>query len=139
MRPNAVEITSTKDMTFIEKKKENGYDYYCEDVFGKVEIDSPEKLKGEMLDEIVSVLLKVKSPAKEVTGQYQIESGLLKYKLTKAPAWSEDEEKEPCENTLTSRKEAGKEFIRIKNYADAIISWFQRFAEAFREAWKKTT
>ena len=124
-------------MIFLEKViSENEYEYTCEDVFGKVWMESNVKLDGDTLDGVISILLKGKKSG-TVEGTIKHTKGTLKYIFKPFPIWSDDEE-EICEDTHISTKKPAREYIRIKLLKIPILSWLLRFAEAFREALKKT-
>jgi hypothetical protein len=48
-------------MVFAEQKKENGFIYKVEDVFGEIEIVSPLQLSGIQLDRIVLAIMRAKA------------------------------------------------------------------------------
>ena len=125
-------------MLFQERKKEKGYTYDVEDVFGKIHIASDEKLDGDTLDGIVSVLMRQNVRAETVKGTVKLKKGEIKYKFIKAPMWSEDDEKESCKNTHTSTQEPVIAFSLIRRLPKKIINWLRRFAVAFREAWSRS-
>ena len=124
-------------MIFQERKKEKGYNYICQDVFGEVEIDSPEKLESDTLDAMISLLLKNKATSKTVTGEVKSEKGIVEYKFVKADMWSDDDEKNICENTHASTRKPAREYTAIGLSIKRAMSWLQRFVGAFREAWKR--
>lgn len=127
-------------MIFQERTTKTGYTYDVEDVFGTIHIESTSKLDGDTLDDMVVVLLKQNLPAQTVTGEVKHKHGTVTYTYVKRPQWEEDEEekKKPCENTPTSTKQPERESIlTCLSKAPALI-WFRRFAEAFREAWRKS-
>jgi len=124
-------------MIFQEKKTEKGYNYICQDVFGEVEIDSPEKLDGDTLDGMIRVLLKNKATSKTITGEVKTEKGIVEYKFVKTDIWSDDDEKDICENTPTLIKKQEKESTQTSRLLIRIWNWLPRFVGAFREAWKK--
>lgn len=124
-------------MVFLEKKKENGFGYRVEDVFGVIEIHSVNRLNNELLDDIVMVLLNGKANAKEIKGEVKTEKGLISYKFIKTQVWSDDDEKEQCENTPTSTKKPAKEYIVANLLKIRTINWLWKFAGAFKEALKK--
>jgi hypothetical protein len=126
-------------MVFQEIKKEIGYLYKVEDVFGTIEIESDLKLDGSTLDDIVVLLIGKNLKAQVITGEVKHSAGVVKYKFEKAPVWSDDDEKkETCTNILTSTKKQESVYIPIRSYLSAVLSWLQRFMGAFREAWKKS-
>jgi hypothetical protein len=125
-------------MLFLEKKiKENEYEYTCEDVFGKVVMESDVKLDGNILDGVISILLRGKK-AETVKGSIKHQKGTLKYIFNPFPTWSDEDEEEICEDTHISTKKPAREYIRIKLLKIPILSWSLRFAEAFKEALRKT-
>ncbi len=129
---------NTTKMIFQEKKIENGYIYEVEDVFGNISIESDTKIKGDILDDMVVLLLKKNLSAEIINGEIKHKDGVVKYTFKRAPIWSEDEEeKNQCENSPTSIKKQEKEFIQTIKSKILIWSWFKKFAVAFREAWKK--
>lgn len=124
-------------MIFQERKKEAGYTYDVEDVFGTIHIESTTKLDGDTLDEMVMVLLKQNLPAQTVTGEVKHKSGTVAYTYVKRPLWEDDDEQKPCESTPTSTKKPESVSIRTRLLRIPALSWCARFAEAFREAWRK--
>lgn len=125
-------------MIFQERKKEAGYTYDVEDVFGTIHIESTTKLDGDTLDEMVMVLLKQNLPAQTVTGEVKHKSGTVAYTYVKRPLWEEDEEeKKPCENIPTSTKKQESASTATPHFTVPIWSWCKRFVVAFREAWRK--
>ena len=122
-------------MIFKEIKTEQGYTYDTEDIFGTVHIESVEKLNGELLDDMVLLLLKQNISAETVTGEVKYEKGIVKYTFKKTPTWSEDEE---CEDIPTSTKKQAEGFTQILYCPIKIYSWLKKFVEVFREVWRKT-
>lgn len=135
-------------MRYLEHKTDEGYRYENEDVFGKITIESTEKLDGLILDNMVGLILRENTGAKLIEGTVKHSKGIVKYTFEKIPAWEDDDEEkpkeedkqkeEPCENLPTSTKEPEKEYTQTKSSPIRILSWCRRFAEAFREAWKKS-
>lgn len=128
-------------MIFQEKKTDDGYAYRCEEVFGIVELKTESKLDGDILDRLVSFLLKQNLTAKETWGDITTELGEVSYRFVKADLWSDDDE--PCENISTSTNGQENESPRPYPWSfpkkiESIWKWCKRFAEAFREAWKST-
>lgn len=123
-------------MIFQEKKTKTGYEYKCEEIFGVVDMKSDIKLTGDMLDGVISILLKGKK-AETVTGDIKHNKGVLSYIFKPTPTWSDDDE-ETCENTHTSTKKPVREFIRARLLKIPILSWLLRFVEALKEALKNT-
>ncbi len=126
-------------MVFQEKKIQSGYSYFIEDVFGEVLIKSPEKLTGELLDSIISLLLKQNSTAQKISGEVKLDNGLVSYEFNKAPMWKlgDDEDEDICKDTLTSTKKPENVFIQTKNSLIKTLFWPKRFAVAFLEAYRK--
>lgn len=122
-------------MVFQEKKTEQGYEYTVEDVFGKIEIASSQQLTGEILDDMVVLLLRKNLNAEVVTGEVKHKGGVVTYKFHRASTWSEDDE-EPCENTPTSTEKQESGSTATNRWRVPILSWCRRFAVAFREAWR---
>jgi len=127
-------------MIFQERKQPNSdeYTYDVEDVFGTVHIESSVKLTGDILDGIVMVLLKQNISAEEIRGEVKHDKGVVQYVFKKRPMWEdEDEAKQPCNDTPTSTQKPESASTRTRLLRIPILSWCARFAEAFREAWKK--
>jgi hypothetical protein len=122
-------------MIFQEKKNKNGYTYKVEDVFGTIMIDSSVKLEPGILDDLVVLLLKTNMSAKIITGEVKHKTGVVQYRFERAPLW--DNNDEPCENTPISTPEPASAFTPTHRLRLPILSWCRRFAEAFREAWRK--
>lgn len=122
-------------MLFIEKKNESGFTYDVEDIFGTINIESEDKLTPELLDDMVVLLLRQNSNAGEIKGEVKTETGIVKYLFKKRPLW--DDKEETCENTPTSTPKPESASTRTRLLRFPILSWCARFAEAFREAWKK--
>lgn len=86
-------------MTFLEKKREGGFVYEVEDVFGKITIDSPiklakveikdgvERVNGDILDGLVLHILK----ENKVEG---LINKVIKYIYEPAKPWDKDSEVE---------------------------------------------
>ena len=127
-------------MIFQEKKTETGYNYKVEDVFGTVVIDSEAKMTGELLDDVVLLLLKQNIRAETIDGEVKHEDGIIKYNFTKAPMWSEDDEEDICKtkDTYTSTKKQESVYVRILKPMTQTLDWLRRFVVAFQEAYKKT-
>lgn len=129
-------------MIFQEKKVEEGFEYKVEDVFGVIELKSPEKLEGETLDSIVVILLKGPN-AGRVEGEVATPFGPLSYVFTRAPQWEDDDELEqpnetpPCEDTPTSTPEAGSESTATSPETSRTSNWLRRFVEALLAEWRK--
>jgi hypothetical protein len=123
-------------MIFQEKKTTEGYVYNVEDIFGTVSIDSDVKLDGDTLDGIVMVLLRQNISAEEILGEVKHNGGVVRYRFKKRPLW---EDEKICKNTPTSTsKQESVPIHTHRSILGRIIRLVQRFAEAFREAWKKT-
>jgi len=73
-------------MRFYEKKLKTRYKYFAEDVFGKLEITSKEKLNGKSLDDVLSAILKVSSGGGKII-KGDIKDTEITYKLTKINQW----------------------------------------------------
>lgn len=125
-------------MLFQERKTNTGYEYKVEDVFGSITIESEQKMSGDLLDEIVVILLRKNISAQTVTGEFKLTRGKVNYTFVKAPMWEEDEEvKTPCEDTPTSTKETVSLFTRMSRSLTLTLAWCRQFVVAFQEAWKK--
>lgn len=129
-------------MIFQESKKESGWYYKVDEIFGTLEIDSPTQLGVNILDGMVSLLLRENLSAETITGEVKHENGIVKYTFNRAPIW-DDDEKTPCENIPTSTREQASESIPLSPWnflkkKEIIFNWCKRFAEAFLEAWRKT-
>lgn len=77
-------------MTFTERKIENGFEYFVEDLFGEMTFTSKEKLSPATLDSCVLQLLKT-----------EIDKGIIKdeknnndisFYYNKMPKWLDDNE-----------------------------------------------
>lgn len=81
-------------MIFIESKNEGGFTYTVKDIFGKVEIYSPERLEKEKLDEVfVAIFNKGKSGKGEVKGTN------ITYNFLKKSQWVKTKEKPSKKST----------------------------------------
>lgn len=126
-------------MLFQERKTSLGFEYKVEDVFGSITIDSEQKMSGDLLDEIVVILLRKNISAQTVTGEFKLTRGKVNYTFVKRPMWEEDEEiKQPCEDTPTSTKETASLFIRMRRLLTLTLAWCRQFVVAFQEAYKNT-
>lgn len=126
-------------MQFLERKNEAGYNYQVEDVFGKIEIDSPRQLDKGELDDLVVLLLRNKAQAETVSGEVKVKDGVVTYTFKRAPVWQEaDEKEEVCESTPTSTKKLESGSTLTIRLTIPGLNWLRRFVAAFREAWKKT-
>lgn len=131
-------------MVFTEQKKENKYHYECEDVFGKLEIDSDKQLSATILDELVVFFLRQSTNAQIIKGATEHENARIEYVFTKTPDWSDDDDEDeeaPCENTPTSTNEQANEsqaqcLSPFSKKIGRIWSWSQKYVEALREAWR---
>ena len=121
-------------MIFQERTIHNGYSYDVEDIFGTLHIESSVKLTGEILDDMVVLLLRRNISAETVTGEIKHQGGTVTYIFKRAPAWEDDK---PCDDTHTSTKQPERESIRTRLLRVPGLIWCRKFAEAFREAWKK--
>lgn len=126
-------------MIFKEIKKEKGYTYELEEVFGSINIDTPEKLNADLLDDLVMLLLKQNLNAKEVSGTVETEKGEVSYKFIKAQQWGQTNK---CENTHTKIKRPESTYTQtclstLRQKLRNATNWLRRFAGVFREAWKK--
>jgi hypothetical protein len=72
-------------MRFYEKKTKKGFNYQCEDVFGKIEMDSPDKLDSEQLDSLFMAIFEHESRKKTVEGK--VKDTEITYKYTKKNQW----------------------------------------------------
>jgi hypothetical protein len=128
-------------MLFAEKKITDGFNYWTEDVFGEVTIDSNLKLDAKMLDRITLLILKQEPGAETVNGEVRHDKGVVSYTLKRAPQWADldDEElgEEICKNTPTSILERAKGIIVNALLMIPGFSWCKRFVEAFLEAWRR--
>jgi len=132
-------------MIFKEKKTQEGYQYQCEDVFGHVELVSSTRLDGDMLDSVVSLLLKQNLSAEKIEGEVKHDKGFVKYVLTPENTWKESEEHDDDESwndtpTSTKQPESASTARGISLIANALRGawrWSRKFVEAFREAWRK--
>lgn len=123
-------------MKFLERKKEKGFTYDVEDVFGTVHIESTEKLNGDTLDNIVMALMRQNIRAETVTGEVENGDAIIKYTFKKASIWSDDDEEEICKDTHTSTQEPEREYIPMFSFVKRISNWLRRFVAAFREAYR---
>jgi hypothetical protein len=127
-------------MIFQEKKENEKYEYYCRDLFGEVTIVSETKLDGKLLDWIIGVLLAKGLSASEITGEVKHKDGVVSYVLKPESQWQEDTPEDTDESwnatpTWIRKREKGSR-ARSRSRV-GIFAWLLRFAEAFREAWKK--
>jgi len=123
-------------MIFIETKKEQGFTYKLEDIFGTLVVESAVKLEAGVLDEMVVLLLRSNVQAGELRGEVEYKGQKVKYQFKKAENWTDDEE-ESCENISTSTSKQESESTRTSIWPIHTWSWCKRFVGAFREAWKK--
>ena len=134
-------------MLFTEKRAKENWEYWTEDVFGTVTINSTTKLDAKMLDRITLLILKQEPGAETVNGEVRHDTGVVSYTLKRRPRWEdlEDEElsEEICKNTPTSTSETEEEYTARKGLPtwiyvpDHILSWCKRFVGAFLEAWRR--
>ena len=127
-------------MLFQERKTNTGYEYKVEDVFGSITIESEQKMSGDLLDEVVVILLRKNIAAQTVTGEVSLMRGKVNYTFVKAPMWEDDEEDKepPCENIPTSTNEPASLFIQMRRLLTLTLASCRQFVAAFREAWKKS-
>lgn len=110
-------------MIFQEKKTDTGYNYRVEDIFGEIMIDAPSQLKGEILDEVVVLLLRGQQTAQTITGKVAVPDGTLTYTFVKRPLWEDDEPEVP-ESPIPAPR-------------PPIWGRIKRATMAAREAWRK--
>jgi hypothetical protein len=129
-------------MIFQERKKGTGFEYKVEDLFGTIAIESPNKLNGQLLDEIVVILLRTTSTG-NASGVVKVtENETIKYEFVRASQWDdgEDDDTEICLNlhTSTVKRVTGAAVIALLfSKIKKIGNWFKRFVVAFQEAWRK--
>ena len=71
-------------MIFKERKISTGYEYHNEDYYGTLNIESPHRLDGKILDTIVLQLMNRPSHSGDI--------GDITYTLTRKALWEEDEQ-----------------------------------------------
>jgi hypothetical protein len=127
-------------MQYQEKKVGAGFEYYGAGVFGEMTLNSPVQLDGDKLDGIMSILMKQKSTAQEVSGEVLVPHGteeeVISYHFKKTLPWGDEAVKpkeEPCENTHTETKRLARWCTAILHVPARIYNWCKRFVEAFRE------
>lgn len=126
-------------MIFQERKKDNGFIYTVEDIFGTITIDSETKLEPGILDDLVMVLLRQNITAGEINGEVKTKSGVVNYSFVKRPMWENDEEDETqCTDIPTSTNEPASLFIQIRQLMIRTLAWCRQFVVAFQEAYRKT-
>jgi hypothetical protein len=80
-------------MIFAEIKKEDGYEYETEDLFGKISFFSENKLDKNMLDSIVMTTLKHDVELLKINLPKDL--GEIKVKYDKRKQWTNEEDDEP--------------------------------------------
>lgn len=70
-------------MLFTEKKLSTGFEYHNEDYYGTLDIESPHRLDGNLLDKIVLQLMNRLSHSGDI--------GDITYTLTRKPMWDDEE------------------------------------------------
>lgn len=132
-------------MIFQEKKTGSGYEYKVEDVFGVIEIKSDGKLEGDVLDSMVSLLIRQNHSAGTIHGSVQHDHGTVEFTFTRESDWGEvspEEEREwnepnqLCKNTRISTDEPESVFTQIRRWIDRISRKLRRSVEVLREVWK---
>ena len=123
-------------MIFQERKTKEAFTYDLEDVFGTLHIESSVKLDAGILDDMVVLMLRQNIKAETINGEIEHEGKKIRYTFKRASKW-EDDEKEPCESTPTSTQKPASASTVTRLLRIPILSWCKRFAEAFREAWKR--
>lgn len=124
-------------MIFAERKKESGFEYDVEDVFGTIHIDSSTKLDPSTLDEMVLLLLRQNLNAGEIRGEVKHAKGTVSYVFKPRTQWEDDDEKKPCEDTPTSTPAPESASTPTSHFVIDAFNWCKKFAEAFRVAWRK--
>ncbi|MEX2604630.1 MAG: hypothetical protein WD361_10520 [Gracilimonas sp.] len=79
-------------MTFSEQKTEKGYLYKVKDMFGEMEIESPNKLSTEKLDDVFMAIFDTGQ-----SGENYIQGTKIYYKYKKATPWQKDSENKTLE------------------------------------------
>lgn len=127
-------------MTFKEIKNEKGYTYELEEVFGTISIDTQDRLNGDLLDDLVMLLLKQNLNAKEVSGTVDTDKGQVSYKFIKAQQWGEDKcENIPTKTKTPERRPIATGTLQKGNVWTRASKWLRKFAGVFHEAWKKAS
>lgn len=129
-------------MTYQEKKTDTGWEYKCIDIFGTVDIKSPEQLSVSLLDDLVLLLLRQDTTAQVVTGSVDYKSGKVEYTFTKESQWTdlEDDEEKDWDDTPIEIDDTEPEKISIltviKTKLQNIWSKIKRSITALRRIWK---
>lgn len=108
-------------MLFTEKKINNGFEYWTEDVFGVVKLESSARLGKEELDLIISFLSKCKDHSQTIQGEVALKDSRISYEFIKRPIWNDDDDEE--------------EQVEEEHKASLIVR-VARFMKAFVQAWK---
>ena len=126
-------------MIYQERKKETGYEYKTESFFGSLVVLSPEKLNGEILDGMVSLLSRGNAGAGKISGTIKHKEGIVSYVLTRTAQWEEckDYDTDESWNDIpTSTKKQAKGSTRRSRLKIPILNWLLKFVVAFRVALK---
>jgi hypothetical protein len=79
-------------MTHAESKTKGGWRYETEDVFGKLTVESAERLDGSTLDSLVGLMLKT-TKAATTSGEVNLpQGGTVNFNFVRAPSWDEEAE-----------------------------------------------
>ena len=132
-------------MIFQEKKVDAGWEYKVEDVFGTIKIRSDVQLDGDMLDDMVSLLLRQDQNAGTVQGSVRHDRGTVEYTFTRESQWSEatpeeewNESDQLCNqnNISTSIDEAESVSSQTLHWINRILRKLRRSVGAFLEVWR---
>ncbi|MFA5750607.1 MAG: hypothetical protein WC895_05355 [Candidatus Shapirobacteria bacterium] len=122
-------------MLFLERKNDLGFSYDVEDVFGKIHIESKLQLTGEILDDMVSLLIRQNLPAETITGEVKHGENVVAYTFTREPVWKDGDEEETkiCgTSSYTSTPGTGSGFTPKSRFMRNIFNWLRKFADLFR-------
>jgi hypothetical protein len=123
-------------MRFYHRKVLNGHEYTCEDIFGRIVIETPDELNADMLDRCSMAVLSTNSREGTIGGV--LEKGLaprtkenaksldalgsVRFRYDPASVWEEDDE------GLTMPAENRRKALKRRRWADLKAAW-RRFVQ----------
>jgi len=127
-------------MVFAEKKTNEGFHYFTEDVFGKLDIYTDQKVDGDLLDQIVGLALDSGGSAKRSEVQVEHPDIKINYVLERSSQWQENgkhDTDEAWSDTPIKTKRLERLYALVPNWMIQTLNWCKRFVAAFKEALRK--
>lgn len=121
-------------MLFTEQKTLGGYEYRCEDIFGVVHIDSPDRLGREALDLCVMAVLGgrarrgtiggLAAQSARAAGKSTLRSlDSVSYRYDPAPLWEDDELSRDAQERVQRRRRLDALRARIRRGVLWVLSF----------------